>query len=176
MGELAMEYNEDHAIEKSPDEDASQEWSVEDMTRFADSMDKMDTQASLEIVEQHPEFHNFALGIVDSMQKAQEAAHADNRESQAQVHEGWQEIRGILSGQLDSDELTPEERSDLNDRLMETGMQESAKDSENKQFVKDVVRDVLKYGSIFGSVVVITAGVVYAGVKGGFGPSPGGNA
>ncbi|HZJ03288.1 MAG TPA: hypothetical protein VFE20_06370, partial [Thermoleophilia bacterium] len=70
------------------------------------------------------------------------------------------EVREILKGQLDDEELTWEQEKDILDLLMDTARQQSAKDSENKEFLKVVNRDML---TAIGSAVLL--GVVFIGGK-----------
>jgi len=132
--------------------------SRDNVMRFAALMPDMDREVALKIVEQFPEFKAFALDAVNVMQRAQEAALADNKESQAQVHRAWGEVREILKGQLDDETLTWEEKKHVFDLLMDTAREESAKDSENKHFLKDVTKYTV--AAIGGAVLL---GVVFVG-------------
>ena len=152
-----MQYTNDDQIKKALGIGSWRELSKEGVTRFVAMTPDMDKEVALKIVEQLPAFTDFALEAVNVMQKAQEAALADNRQSQAQVHEAWQEIREILKGHLDEEDLTWEQKRELFELIMETGKQESAKDTENKQFQKEMYMELLK----FGGGVVLAVCVVF---------------
>ena len=134
--------------------------SRDNVMRFAAMMPDMEKEVALKIVEQFPEFKAFALDAVNVMQKVQENALAGNKESQAHVHQAWHEAREIHKGQLDDEELTWEQKKYLLDLIQETAREESAKDSENKKFLKEVTRDALL---TIGGVVLL--GVVALGGK-----------
>ena len=133
------------------------------VTKFAAMMPDMDKEVALKIVEQLPEFTNFALGVVNAIQKAQEAAYAENKQSMEQVYRAWQETREILKGQLAIEDLQWEERKYILDLLMEAARQVSAKDSENKGWLKEIYN----WAPIVGSAAIVMA-LVYVGGKAGF--------
>lgn len=155
-----MKYGNEIEVKKALGIDSFRNLSRDNVMRFAAMMPDMDKEVALKIVEQFPEFKAFALDAVNVMQKAQENALAGNKESQAQVHQAWHEVRDILKGQLGDEDLTWEQKKDIFDLLMDTARQESAKDSENKKFLKEVTRDALL---AIGGVVLL--GVVALGGK-----------
>lgn len=69
-------------------------------------------------------------------------------------------MREILKGQLDDPDLSWEEKGHIFDLIMDTPRQESVKDSENKQFLKEIAKYAL---TAVGSAVLL--GVVYVGGK-----------
>lgn len=133
---------------------------MDKMIRFAAMMPDMDREVAIKIVEQFPAFKEFAMETVNVMERAQEAALANNKDSQAQVHQAFQEIREILKGELAQEELPWEQRKHILDLILETGNKEFAKDSENKDFLKQMVKGV--------GVVAISAlalAIVFVGGK-----------
>jgi len=158
-----VKYNSEDEIKKALGIQTWRNLSHANVTRFAAMMPDMDKEVALKIVEQLPEFTDFALGVVNVIQKAQEAAYADNKQSMAQVYQAWQETREILKGQLALEDLQWEERKYILDLLMEAARQVSAKDSENKQWLKDIY----KWIPLVGSAAMLMA-VVYVGGKVGF--------
>lgn len=155
-----MKYTNESEIKKVLGIDTWRNLSRENFTRFAAMMPDMDKEVALKIVEQFPEFTAFALEAVNVMQKAQEAAHADNKQSMAHVHEAFQEVREILKGQLEVEDLPWDQRKYILDLIMDTGRLQDAKDSENKAFVKDIYK-------IMGAAVVgaLLMTVVFVGGK-----------
>ena len=153
-----MKYGNEFEIKKALGIDSFRNLSRENVMRFAAMMPDMDKEVALKIVEQFPEFKAFALDAVNVMQKAHESTLAENRASQAQVHEAWQEVREILKGQLDGAELPWEEKKYILDLVMDTALQEASRDSENKQFLKDVAKYTL---TAVGAAVLMA--VVYVG-------------
>lgn len=153
-----MKYKTDVDVKKALGIKSFRNLSKENVMRFAAMMPDMDKEVALKVVAQFPEFKAFALEAINTIQTAQEKSLASNSESQAQVHQAWSDVRAILKGQLDDDELTWEQKKDILDLIMETARQESAKDSENKQFLKDLTKYVA-----YGVAGVAVAAVVFVG-------------
>ncbi len=158
-----MRYTNEDDIKKALGIDTWRNLSRDNVTRFAAMLPDVDKEVALKIVEQLPEFTSFALEAINVMQKAHESAHADNKQSMAQVHEAFREIREILRGQLEVEDLPWEQRKYILDLLMDTGKLEYAKDTENKQFVREMY-------SIMGAAVggALLLAVVFVGGKVGF--------
>ena len=153
-----MKYKTDLDVKKALGIDSFRNLSKENVMKFAAMMPDMDREVALKIIEQFPEFKAFALDAVGVMEKMQENALASNSESQAHVHQALADVRAILKGQLDDSELTWEQKKEILDLIMETARLESAKDSENKQFLKDVTKYAI--GAVAGAIAL---GVVYVG-------------
>lgn len=128
--------------------------SKDKMLRFAAMMPDVDTEVALKIIEQFPAFKEFALGTVKEMEKAHESTLKSNDKSQDQVYKAFQEIREILKGELDRDDLTWDQRKFIIELIQENGKLVFQKDSEGKQFLN----------TIFGKVALVGGGVVALGV------------
>ena len=155
-----MKFGDELQVKKALGIDSFRNLSRKNVMRFAAMMPDMDKEVALKIVEQFPVFKDFALDAVDAMQKAQEHTLDENRASQAQVHDAWQEVREILKGQLDGGELPWEQKKYILDLIIDTANQEALKDSENKQFLKEVAKYTL--GAISAAVLLA---VVFVGGK-----------
>lgn len=155
-----MKYANEVEIKQALGIDSWRNLSKDKMIRFAAMMPDMDKEVALKIIEQFPTFKDFAVNVVNSMEKAQEAALSDNRQSQDNVHRAFQEIREILKGQLSKDDLSFEEWKYLIEQIQETGRQEFQKDSENKRFLDGVLGKAL-----LGAGGALAAGLVFIGAK-----------
>lgn len=147
-----MKYEDEESIKKELGIDSWRNLTRDKVVRFAAMMPDIDTEVALKIIEQFPAFKEFAEEILNTMEKAHVATLDANTRSQDQVHQAYQEIRGVLKGQLEKDDLSWEERKFLIEQIQETGRQQFQKDTESKKFLD----------SLFGRVVV-GAGVVVAG-------------
>lgn len=155
-----MKYKNEAEIKEALEIDSWRNLSKDKMIRFAAMMPDMDREVAIKIVEQFPAFKEFAMETVNVMERAQESALEDNKQSQAQVHKAFQEIREILKGELSHEDLPWEERKHILELILETGNKEFAKDSENKDFLKQIVKGV--------GVVALSAlalGIVFVGGK-----------
>jgi hypothetical protein len=131
-------------------------------------MPQIDEKVALSIIEQLPELTKFALEALDGLEERHEATLAHNERSQEHVHQGYQEVREILKGELDNENLTWEQRKQIYDLLMATVRLQSEKDTENKQLL-DSWYSKVTVGTVAAlAVVVIAIGGkvdVKAGVK-----------
>ena len=134
--------------------------SKDKMLRFAAIMPDMDTEVALKIIEQFPAFKEFALDTVKEIEKAHKSTLKSNDKSQKQAYKAFQDIREILKGELDKDNLTWDQRKFILELIQENGKLVFQKDSENKQFLNTVLGKVAVFG---GGVVAM--GVVFLGGK-----------
>lgn len=132
--------------------------SKEKMMKFAVMMPDMDTEVALKIIEQFPEFKEFALMAVDVMERVHGTTLSANSKSQERVHQAFSEIRAILKDELQKDDLTWEQRKYLIDQIQETGRSEAKKDTENKQFLEGMAKKVL-----IGAGAAVALGVAFVG-------------
>ncbi|KIQ16350.1 hypothetical protein RU01_13750 [Rhodococcus sp. MEB064] len=134
--------------------------SKDKMLRFAALMPDMDTEVALKIIEQFPAFKEFALDTVKEIEKAHKSTLKSNDKSQKQAYKAFEDIREILKGELDKDDLTWDQRKFIIELIQENGKQVSQKDSENKEFLNTVLGKVAVFGG-----GAIAAGVVFLGGK-----------
>ncbi|WP_239276411.1 hypothetical protein [Microbacterium sp. ACRRU] len=159
-GEQSVKYSSEAEIKKALDIESWRNLSKDKMIRFAAMMPDMDREVALKIVEQFPAFKDFAMETVGVMERAQESALQNNKESQAQVHQAFQEIREILKGELAQEDLPWEQRKQILELILETGNKEFAKDTENKDFLKQIMKGV---GVV--AVSALALGIVFVGGK-----------
>lgn len=147
-------------VMKQLDIDSWRNLSKDKMLRFAALMPDMDTEVALKIIEQFPTFKEFALDTVKEMEKAHKSTLKANDKSQKHAYKAFEEIREILKGELDRDNLTWDQRKVILEMIQDNGKLVFQKDSENKQFLNSVLGKVAVLG---GSAVAM--GVVFLGGK-----------
>src|SRR6478752_4576238 len=101
-----MGYNNEAEIKQALGIESWRNLSKDKMIRFAAMMPDMDKEVALRIVEQFPVFKEFALDVVANMERVQEATLSANTQSQEHVHRSLSEIREILKGELNKDDLS----------------------------------------------------------------------
>lgn len=138
-----MKFESEDEIKKALEIDSWKNLSRDKMVRFAAMMPDMDKEVALKVIEQFPEFTKFANEAMDVMEKEYVSTLASNKESQANVHRAFQEIRDILKGELKQDDLSFENRKYIMDLIFETGRMESGKDTENKVWLSGEFKKVL---------------------------------
>lgn len=155
-----MAYKNEDEIKQELGIDSWRNLSRDKVIRFAAMMPDMDTEVALKIIEQFPVFKEFAMDVVDSMEKAHESTLSANTQSQDHVHRAFQEIREILKGELQKNDLSWDEKKFLIEQIQETGRQQSQKDTENKRFLDSVLGKVL-----LGTGAALAAGLIFVGAK-----------
>jgi len=154
-----MGYNEDE-VKRRLGIETWRNLSRDKMLRFAAMMPDIDTEVALKIIEQFPAFTAFALEAVKSMEKAHATTLSANDKSQDRVYQALQEIREILKGELDRNDLSWDERKFLIEQIQETGKLAFKKDSESKHFLDGLLKTVGMVG-----VAALALGVVFVGGK-----------
>lgn len=147
-------------VKKALEIDSWRNLSRDKVLRFAAMMPDMDKEVALAIVAQFPVFSKFALAVLGSVEKANESTHSSNSSSQARAHDAYREVREALKGELDKEDLSPEDRKFILESLMETADKESQKDSENKRFLNELFSK-----TAIAAGAVVAAGLVFVGGK-----------
>ena len=153
-----MKYTTENEVRQALGIESWRNLSRANVVRFAAMMPDMDKELAIKIVDQFPAFTKFGLDALRTMERVHDKALGFNELSQNKVHDAYQDVREAIKGELKRD-LTPEERQHLIDTMMDSATKESAKDSENKQFVGDLVRTaaVLTGGALLAAIVVLGA-------------------
>lgn len=155
-----MRYTNEVEIKQALGIESWRNLSKDKMIRFAAMMPDMDTEVALKIIEQFPAFKEFAMDVVDAMEKEHQVTLTANIQSQDQVHQAFHEIREILRNELAKDGLTWEQKKYIIEQIQETGRQQFHKDSENKQFLDGALKMTLA-----GAGGVVLAALAFVGVK-----------
>ncbi|MBO4140186.1 hypothetical protein J5U46_08530 [Micromonospora tulbaghiae] len=130
-----MDYKNEDEIKKVLGIDTWRNLSKDKVFQFAAMMPEMDTEVALKIIEQLPEYRKLLTKGLELLGKEHESTLKSNSQSQESVHQGWREIREAIKSKLEQEGLDWEQTKFLVEQMMETGRQESAKDTENKQFL-----------------------------------------
>lgn len=149
-----MTYKSEAEILKVMQIDSFRNLSKEKVLQFAALMPEMDKEVAIKVIEQFPEFRQFALDALNVLETEHTSTLDANKTSQAAVFHAFDEVRAILKNELDRDDLSAEDRMIIIDKIMETANQVFAKDSENKRFLD----------TIFGKTVLATGGAIVAGI------------
>ena len=153
-----MKYKDEDEIKRALGIDSWRHLSKDKMIRFVAMMPDMGTEVALKIVEQFPEFKDFALNVVDAMKKSHESTLSANKQSQEHVHRAFRDLREAIRNELDKGDLTWEQKRELIEKMQEAVREESQKDSENKRFLDGALKKVLVLGS-----AAVALGVAFVG-------------
>lgn len=155
-----MTLESEDEIKKALQIDSWRNLSKDKVMKFAAMMPDMDKDVALSVVAQFPAFTRFALGALNFLEKASESTQAANKSSQERVHDAYREARAVLKGELDQENLSPEDRRFILESILNTADKESGKDTENKRFLEDL----FSKGAIAAGAAVL-ASLVFVGGK-----------
>ncbi|MFE9185345.1 hypothetical protein ACFYMB_18705 [Micromonospora haikouensis] len=155
-----MALDSEDEIKKALNIDSWRNLSKDKVVKFAAMMPDMGADVAMKIIEQFPKFKEFAVDTLNVLEREHGSTLDSNARSQERVHAAYQEIREVLKGQLEREDLSADDRRFLIEQLMETGEKESERDTENKQFLDGLFQKVL-----VGAGAVVAAGLVFVGGK-----------
>ncbi|MFC7980662.1 hypothetical protein [Streptomyces sp. NPDC057336] len=153
-----MKYKDEDQIKQALGIDSWRNLSKDKMVKFVAMMPDMDTEVALKIVEQFPEFKDFALNVMDAIKKSHESTLSANKQSQEYVHLAFQDLRETLKRELDRGELTWEQRREILEKMQQAVREEALKDSENKSFLDGAFKKVVMVGG-----AAVALGVAFVG-------------
>lgn len=108
------------------------------VVRFVSMLPYMDPEVAKKALEQFPAFADLARTIVTEYKVIVDTLIKDNASSQNSVYGSCNNILDSLRDELLRDDLTPEERDRIEDKMIEVAKILSEKDSENKKFLTKV--------------------------------------
>ncbi|MFE1507014.1 hypothetical protein [Streptomyces sp. NPDC058726] len=153
-----MKYKNEDQIKQALGIESWRNLSKDKMVKFVAMMPDMDTEVALKIVEQFPEFKDFALNVMDVIKKSHESTLSANKESQEYVHLAFQDLRETLKRELDRGELTWDQRREILEKMQQAVREEALKDSENKRFLDGAFKRVVMVGG-----AAVALGVAFVG-------------
>lgn len=109
---------------------------------FATMLPKMDPEVAKKALEQFPEFTDAAKEIVSYYKEMIFKGFEENSESVDSFYLTCDAIVETLKQQLQNEELTFEQKQTIIDKMIELAKMKSDKDTENKEFILDVVGKV----------------------------------
>jgi hypothetical protein len=155
-----MSLNPEDEIKKALEIDSWRNLSKDKVIKFAAMMPDMDKDVMRKIIEQFPQFKEFAVATLNVLQKEHESTLESNAQSQERVHNALHEVREILQHELEREGLSAEDRRFLIEQVIRTGDKEFEKDTENKQFLGGSLDKVL-----VGAGGALAAGLVFVGAR-----------
>lgn len=159
-----MTYKSEAEVMKVLEIDTWRNLSRDKILKFVAMMPEMDKEVAIKVIEQFPEFRQFATDALDVLEKEHASTLAFNKQSQDKVHHAYQEVRAILAHELQRGELTGEERMAVIGLIMETANREFEKDSENKRFLDTLLgKTVLATGAALALGIVVLGGRALGG-------------
>ena len=103
---------------------------------LASMLPEMDRDVAKAAIEQFPNFKEFSLAIVDCYKTALDNVFQENRANQDAFYDVCRGIIESLQRELEQDNITAEDRSRIEDKMLTVAQMISDKDSENKRFLQ----------------------------------------
>ncbi|WP_346866655.1 MULTISPECIES: hypothetical protein [unclassified Clostridium] len=159
-----MEYKNEKQLLDALEIDSWKNLSRDKMLKFVAMMPNIDKEVMMKIIDQFPQFKEFAKDVLDTLEETYNNTIDANKESQNNVHNAFKDIRRILENQLNQENLSFEEKQYYINLIMQCGDREYEKDTENKIFLGDMTKKtLLGVGSVLLAAVVFVGGKVLLG-------------
>ena len=143
--------------------DSFRNLSKEKIMEFASLIPNMDKDVAISIINQFPAYAESSRKMLEQFKNVCDAALENNQDSQKDEILSYRKILDDLGGVLKKEELTPEERNRITEQMLEVADRISAKDTENKQFIDNLV----KYGTqLTAGALLLGAVILGVNVKG----------
>lgn len=137
--------------------------SKDKIMEFVSLIPNMDKDVAISIINQFPAYAELASNMVVQLNAMCDAALKENSISQKDAIEAYKLILDSLSEVLKKDDISPEERDAITDKMILVADKISAKDTENKEFINNI----LKYGTpIIGGILILGAAILGVNAKG----------
>lgn len=147
-------------VEMSPKKFAKlQNLASKNFSRFAMEVQHVSEQVQLKLIENLPEFRSLASDAIANAEKAFEATLKSNDESDAQLHDAFNQWRDSLRQLLSTPDLTHDQQLLITREIGRTVELQMAKNSEAKAFKAKLYQQwMIGAVVIVGAVVVAVAG------------------
>ena len=130
-----MTLNNDDEIAKAIGETSLENVPVEKFPALVALFWDIPDELQLQIIKKNPELQRYALQAIAAVEDTLKATLASNDASTQQAFDARAEIRQVLAGELNKDNISDDRWRYLIDRLNENGQTAVAKDTENKGFL-----------------------------------------
>ena len=110
--------------------------------KFGTYLPHMDPEVAKKALEQFPAFAELASAIVCEYKLVVEKALEGNTTSQTAFFDSCNKILDSLKHELEKEDISPEERSRIEDKMLEVAHMLFEKDSENKKFLLKILKIV----------------------------------
>lgn len=125
---------------------------------FISDLPNMNKEVVLEIIGRFPDFVNLVMSAFVHVQEQATQGLRFNHESQKKVHQAFKQYRRILSRELDREDLTSEDRFRILGLLKDAIDAEALKDTDNKEFLKQIIGMVAAAAALVASIAFAALG------------------
>ncbi|MCR5660739.1 MAG: hypothetical protein K6G50_01255 [bacterium] len=126
----------------------------EKLVKFSSILPRMDPEVAKKALEQFPSFTELSSALVEHYKTVVDKAFEKNGDSQKAFYESCNSILDSLRKELEKENLTPEEKERIEDKMIEVAKLIGQKDNENKSFL-------IKSLEIMGCIIVLPLFIIY---------------
>lgn len=138
--------------------------SKEKIMEFVSLIPDMDKDLAMQIIEQFPSFVDSSKYIMEQLRMNYESALVSNDKSQKTVLDAYRKMLDDLGEVIKKDNISESERREIIQLMVEIADKMALKDTENKDFIKNLTKYVTKFGY---AALVVGAAILGVKVKGG---------
>ena len=114
--------------------------SKDKIMEFVSAIPNMDKDVAIKIIEQFPAYTESANNIISQLNNLCNNAMKENSESQKESIKAYNKILDNLGELLKKETITAEERAYITEQMVIVADRISAKDTENKDFLKGIIK------------------------------------
>ncbi len=137
--------------------------SKDKIMEFVTLIPMMDKDVALSIINQFPTYSEMAKCMVERLTHTCDTVIADNSKSQTEVFSAYRKVLDDLGELLKREDISPEERDSISNKMIEIADKISRKDTENKSFLAWITRNK-EY--VIGTALVLGAAILGVSMKG----------
>ena len=150
-------------VKKALKIDSFRNLSRDKIMEFVSLIPNMDKDVAIAIVNQFPAYAESATSMIAQLRQMCDDVLESNDNSQAEAINAYKKILDDLGEVLKRNDITPEERQQITQSMIDVADRISAKDTENKKWLEKVY----KCGaSIIGGALILGAVILGVNVKG----------
>ena len=121
---------------------------IDKMLAFANNIPYMDREVALKALSEFPDFIELEKEFINLMKYNLDQAYKSNQESMAEYYKACSRELDYCYTRLSSESITKEERTRLEEKLVDIRMQMYNKDTENKQHWLSVFKQIAPYVAV----------------------------
>lgn len=129
---------------------------------FISCIPNMDKDVAIKIIEQFPSYTESATKMITQLNTMCDNVLKENTTNQKDAVEAYKEILNDLGEVLKKDDISPEERATITDKMIEIADKIASKDTENKNFISNIMKCTT---SVIGGVLLLGAVILGVNVK-----------
>lgn len=159
-----MTLDSEDAVKKALGISSFRELSKEKALALYAAIPDMANEVRMKLIEQIPAVQKFALDAVTAIEHTLDKTADSVDKNQVTVHDAMSDVRSVLKGELDREDISEEHRRFLVEQVVDSGKVESQSASEGQKLIAEQAGETRKAVIIVAGMAIV-AGVVLGGGK-----------